>query len=270
MYRAEKHNQDADGLSRRPHGLLFDDSESLEEEERVKKFTSHHLSTSLKQVNLPDDVFKAACCKHLIGPADLPSFTTVESLALNADAVPDVLQDTQDGHESVLTYSNEELIREQQSDSTISQVIQLLNTSEHSPHNVQTDSPSLRLMLKEWNRLEFKNGLLYRARHCDGQVVHQLVLPESLRPNVLKYLHNDMGHMGVERTLDLVRSRFYWPKMFPDIENKIKTCGRCVRRKTQPEKAAPLVNIHTTRPMELVCIDFLSLEPKYQRHSSDY
>lgn len=28
-----------------------------------------------------------------------------------------------------------------------------------------------------------------------------------------------------------------------------------------PEKAAIMVNIKTTRPLELVCIDFLSLEP---------
>lgn len=33
-----------------------------------------------------------------------------------------------------------------------------------------------------------------------------------------------------------------------------------MRRKTLPERAAPLVNINTTRPLELVCMDFLSLE----------
>lgn len=137
----------------------------------MKKFTSHHLSTSYTQVNLPDDVVKAACCKHLIGHGDLPSFTTVESLALSADAVPDVFeQEMQDGQESVPAYSNEEFIKEQQSDSSISQVIQLSNTSEHLPRNVRTDSPSLRLMLKEWSRLEFKNGLLYRTSHTSACV----------------------------------------------------------------------------------------------------
>lgn len=101
----------------------------------------------------------------MIGYGDLPSFTTVESLALSGDAVQDVFeQETQDGPESVPAYSNEELIQEQQSDSTISQVIQLLNTSEHLPRNVHTDSPRLRLILKEWSCLEFKNGLLYQAR----------------------------------------------------------------------------------------------------------
>lgn len=70
-----------------------------------------------------------------------------------------------------------------------------------------------------------------------------------------------MGHMGLERTPDLVRSRFYWPKMAADMENKIKICGHCVWRKTPPEKLAPVMNIQTTSPLELVCMDYLSLEP---------
>uniref|UniRef100_A0A3B3IN64 non-specific serine/threonine protein kinase n=1 Tax=Oryzias latipes TaxID=8090 RepID=A0A3B3IN64_ORYLA len=53
--------------------------------------------------------------------------------------------------------------------------------------------------------------------------------------------------------------------MATDIELKVKTCERCTRRKARPEKStsrkAPLVNIVVTRPLELVCIDFLSLEP---------
>lgn len=67
--------------------------------------------------------------------------------------------------------------------------------------------------------------------------------------------------MGVERTLDLVRARFYWPKMSVDVENKIKTCNRCIRRKSLTEKAASLINITATRPLELVCMDFLTVEP---------
>lgn len=49
--------------------------------------------------------------------------------------------------------------------------------------------------------------------------------------------------------------------MAADIENKVKTCGGCICRKTLPEKAAPLVSIQTSRPLELLCMDFLSLEP---------
>ncbi len=87
------------------------------------------------------------------------------------------------------------------------------------------------------------------------------MLPEELRSSVMSSLHDTMGHMGMERTLDLVRAQFYWPKMAADVEQKIRTCGRCVRRKSPPQKAAHLVNIQATRQLQLVIMDFLSLEP---------
>lgn len=92
-------------------------------------------------------------------------------------------------------------------------------------------------------------------------VLLQLVLPPDLRPVALQSLHDDTRHMGVAQTLDLVRTRFYWPRMSKTVEDRIRTCDRCVRCKALPNKAAQLVNIKSTRPLELVCMDFLSLEP---------
>lgn len=77
----------------------------------------------------------------------------------------------------------------------------------------------------------------------------------------MENLHDNMGHLGIERTIDLTWSQFYWPRMAMDVENKVKTCNRCVCRKTLQESAAPLMNVLVTRPLELVCMDFLSLEP---------
>ncbi len=109
--------------------------------------------------------------------------------------------------------------------------------------------------------MELRNGILYRKRHEGDHFQYQLVLPESLRSVVLTHLHDEMGHLGMDRTLDLARARFYWPRMIVDIERKIRTCPRCVCHKSLPEHAAPLVNIQVTRPLELVCMDFLSIEP---------
>ncbi len=46
-----------------------------------------------------------------------------------------------------------------------------------------------------------------------------------------------------------------------DIEQYIKTCGSFITRKTLPQKSAPLSHITSNGPLDLVCIDFLSLEP---------
>lgn len=109
--------------------------------------------------------------------------------------------------------------------------------------------------------MELIDGVLFRKRHTNGTLSYQLVLPDELCPLVLKSLHDNTGHLGIDQTIDLVRAHFHWPRMAADVEQKIRTCGRCVRRKALPERSAPLVNITTSRPLELLCIDFLSLEP---------
>lgn len=49
--------------------------------------------------------------------------------------------------------------------------------------------------------------------------------------------------------------------MVPEIAIYIQNCGRCVARKSIPQKAAPLQQITGSGPLDLVCIDFLSIEP---------
>lgn len=77
----------------------------------------------------------------------------------------------------------------------------------------------------------------------------------------LKAMHDDIGHFGVKRTTDLIKDRFCCPRMAFEITQYIKNCGKCVARKTVPQRAAPLQQITSTGPFDLVCIDFLSIEP---------
>ncbi|XDV44757.1 hypothetical protein PO909_012997 [Leuciscus waleckii] len=157
--------------------------------------------------------------------------------------------------------SNLELRDKQRADPNLREVIHQMETGEKVPPTAREELPEISLLLRELNKLKLVEGILYRKRQDNEQTSYQLVLPKELRSPVLQSLHDDMGHMGIERTVDLARTRFYWPKMSADVEHKIKTCGRCVRRKALPERAAPLISIQTSRPLELICMDFLSLEP---------
>ena len=69
-----------------------------------------------------------------------------------------------------------------------------------------------------------------------------------------------MGHFSTEKTLDLARMRFFWPRMSKDIVRMIRSCGPFVLRKSPQTSQAPLVNIVTSEPLELVCMDYLKLE----------
>ena len=49
--------------------------------------------------------------------------------------------------------------------------------------------------------------------------------------------------------------------MTVDVDHLIKKCDRCLKRKSPVNIRAPLVNKTTNYPLEMVCLDYLSLEP---------
>ena len=85
-------------------------------------------------------------------------------------------------------------------------------------------------------------------------------MPKHFRERALFGCHDDVGHQGILRTLSLLRERFYWPGMQEEATQYVMYCSRCLRRKTPPQ-VAPLQPILVTQPLELVHMDYLSLEP---------
>ena len=125
-------------------------------------------------------------------------------------------------------------------------------TSERKKETLDTQ-----LLLHEWERLFLdKEGILRRNKGP----VSQIVLPKKFHLLVYRELHENMGHLGVDRTLHLARQRFYWPHMQRDIEHYIGHVCQCVKRKIPTLKTrAPLQPILTSAPFELISIDFLHL-----------
>ena len=93
----------------------------------------------------------------------------------------------------------------------------------------------------------------------EDQTRCQLVLPQCFIGQVIKGLHDDNGHLGFDRVMNLIRARFYWPRIAKDVKIKLQNCERCFRRKSSTtEHCASMVNMMSTYPMELVCMDYLT------------
>ena len=63
-------------------------------------------------------------------------------------------------------------------------------------------------------------------------MTYPMVLPADYHGRALKGCHDDVGHLGRDRTLSLLRDRFYWIGMSADTASHVARCGRCIRRKS--------------------------------------
>ena len=153
-------------------------------------------------------------------------------------------------------FSNEDWVREQTQDPDIGQFIQLLKGNK-----VESLTDDVSIMKRKRGRYILRNGLLYKKCVSNNRETGylQFVLPKLFRKQALEACHDEIGHLGIERTTSLLKDRFYWPKMENDIEEYVKTCPRCLKFKAIPERAE-LNIIDVTRPLELVHIDFLTIE----------
>ena len=97
---------------------------------------------------------------------------------------------------------------EQENDPIIGPVIRAMRSKKYDTSEMNDDS---RRLLHSRSRLLFRCGLLYR-KVFDGQMQEnkfQFVLLKPYWKQSLEACHDNMGHLGIERTTRLLRDQFY-------------------------------------------------------------
>ena len=85
------------------------------------------------------------------------------------------------------------------------------------------------------------------------------LVPSSQCTAALNNIHHDAGHQGQQRTLALAQECFWWPMMVEDCKVLVGGYPRCCAFEGAIPKA-PLCPIRLHTPLELVHVDFTSLE----------
>ena len=229
-YRSGKKNADADGLSRR--------------------HSDDEVTTIFPDV-LKDLCFSQSA-KEPIPLVDTLNTETGSSTNIEDGIPEEMLEGT--------ALTSQDWSKAQQSDRNLQFVIdRLIEGQRPTIEQLKAQSIDKRYLL-DWDKYSLKESVLHRTTLLNGEECDQLVLPASMKDTIFKAYHEDLGHQGRDRTTSLIKRRFFWPGMNKYIRERVQTCDRCIRRKTAPSKATELVNITSSAPMELVCIDFLSLE----------
>ncbi|CAI5693980.1 unnamed protein product [Oreochromis niloticus] len=115
--------------------------------------------------------------------------------------------------------------------------------------------------MRQWSRLELLEGVLVR-RGVDSntyEVYYQILVPLQEQQLTWKAFHERNGHLGVAKTLSMLRRGFYWLQMEKRVRDWTASCERCVRHKGHGDGKAPLVPVFTHAPLQIVAVDFLTL-----------
>ena len=92
---------------------------------------------------------------------------------------------------------------------------------------------------------------------------HRKVLPPERRPEVLRELHDRIGHRGFFATRSFVSERFWWPDMKSDIQWYVRSCHLCQIRQTTKIIIPPTVSFPAA-PMFRVHMDSAHMPGPYK------
>jgi transposase InsO family protein len=151
----------------------------------------------------------------------------------------------------------------QQLDNNIGPVYMLVQAKfKPEKDDLATHSEETKSLLSRWNALSIINGVLVRTGQTSrvGRDIQQIILPFTLREQVLHQLHDlrVSGHLGIQRTIARVHQKFYWPGLSIDVARWCAACPECSSRKGKPGPGrVPLTSLPTGAPFERIAMDIL-------------
>ena len=94
-------------------------------------------------------------------------------------------------------------------------------------------------LANQFKNLEIKDGIICRRFELPKTRDHflQQIIPQNMVHELLSSIHSSPtgGHLGVFKTIEKIRQRFYWPNFKDDIKTFISSCEQCQKRVNPPK-----------------------------------
>ncbi|XP_064639557.1 uncharacterized protein LOC135495071 [Lineus longissimus] len=163
--------------------------------------------------------------------------------------------------ENIITLS--EVANIQASDPDIAPILQLKKNGSDYPdyRYISGETLSVKALRQHWRHLLVEDGILFRRLEVQGKPARkQLVLPRTVRYQVLEKLHSDpaSGHLGMQKTFERVKARFYWVGWRRDTMRFISHCEPCnVMKHPHKKRRVPLTQQLFGEAFERVSVDII-------------
>lgn len=147
-----------------------------------------------------------------------------------------------------------------------------VSVSQHNysspPSTITTIASVLKLSAENTVLQEIKDGYAcdpFVAKELDG--LHQIIVPNSssLREHPFFLAHDQLGHFGVDKSYETLRSSLYWPNMRSDLEKAyIPACeSRQMNKSPTTRIPGPLHPLPIPdEPFSSIAIEFIGPLPE--------
>ena len=85
--------------------------------------------------------------------------------------------------------------------------------------------------------------------------MNQIIIPRSLQRKVIKAAHH-LGHLGMTKTKQMIRGKYWFPTMNSMIEQIIGQCYECQVTTKQHRREPVKVTDIPKKPWDVVAVDF--------------
>lgn len=100
---------------------------------------------------------------------------------------------------------------EQDKDKVLHRVVELVKgQTKLTERQRQKELPPVRKLLAYWDNLVLHDGVLYKESVVKGSLVRRLVVPRHWQQEVLRLSHDEIGHLGHEKTMSIAYGRYFW------------------------------------------------------------
>ena len=139
---------------------------------------------------------------------------------------------------------------------------QIFKDLEKATSQTEQGGPQLRDITSDDNFQILPNNLLANA---SGKIV----VPAKLQKEIMIRYHDHKlaGHFGVTKTLSIIRAKYFWPKMIPQIQAHVRNCLLCAKRKAHTTCKAPMQPIPPSEYIwERIAMDIMGPLPESSRN----
>ena len=105
------------------------------------------------------------------------------------------------------------------------------------------------------SRYLVQDDRLYYISNKDEEARPRLYVPHALQNKILEQCHDAIGHIGIDKTYELISRKYYWPSVYKQVTTYVSSCITCQARSSRCE-TAPLEEMDVPAyPFEKVSLD---------------